>query len=69
MKYWLLGKTLHFLFEHHQLVNRPENVVTATLIAGRVAWRDGAYVPEFGRERYGRVLRHREHEAELAVTA
>ncbi len=56
-------------FEHHQLVNRPENVVTATLIAGRVAWRDGAYVPAFGRERYGRVLRHREHEAELAVTA
>lgn len=70
---WNPVATVHYVwrecFEHHQLVNRPENVVTATLIAGRVAWRDGAYVPEFGRERYGRVLRHREHEAELAVTA
>lgn len=50
-------------FEHHQLVNRPPQVVTQVMIGGHLAWRDGAYTPMFGRERFGRVLRHRNHEA------
>lgn len=51
------------VFEHHQLVNRPQGVVTQVLIAGKLAWSDGHYLPGYGRERYGRVLRHREHAA------
>lgn len=51
------------VFEHHQLVNRPQGVVARTLINGRVVWEQGAYVPAFGRETFGRVLRSREHEA------
>jgi len=49
-------------FDHHQLVNRPEGVVTQVLIAGTLAWDAGAYTPAFGRERMGRVLLNREHE-------
>lgn len=48
-------------FQHHQLVNRPQGVVTAVCVAGRLLWRDGAFTPAFGRERSGRVLLHREH--------
>jgi N-acyl-D-aspartate/D-glutamate deacylase len=48
-------------FGHHQLVNRPKGVVVRTYIAGKLAWQDGAYLPAFGRERFGRVLRHRDH--------
>jgi N-acyl-D-aspartate/D-glutamate deacylase len=56
-------------FEHHQLVNRPEGVVTQVLVAGHLAWSDGEYTPAFGRERMGRVMRHREHEREVALAA
>lgn len=56
-------------FSHHQLVNRPEGVVSGVMIAGRMAWQDGAYRPEFGRERYGRVLLDARHEAGEAVAA
>ncbi|HSW11230.1 MAG TPA: amidohydrolase family protein [Solimonas sp.] len=53
------------LFEAQQLVNRSDGVVSHVMIAGRMAWRDGAYTENFGRERMGRVLLHREHEARL----
>lgn len=53
-------------FEHHQLVNRPDGVVTHVMIAGRMAWRDGAYTAIYGRERLGTVLRHAGHEAGTA---
>jgi len=56
------------VFAHHQLVNRPEGVVTHVMIAGKAAWQDNAYLPAFGRERLGRVLRNIEHERQ-AVTA
>lgn len=48
-------------FQHHQLVNRPEGVVVRTLIAGKCAWEEGAYVAAYGNERYGSVLRNRDH--------
>jgi N-acyl-D-aspartate/D-glutamate deacylase len=56
-------------FQHHQLVNRPEGVVTQVLVAGHLAWDAGAYTPEFGRVRMGRVMRHKEHEQERALAA
>ncbi len=57
------------VFSHHQLVNRPEGVVTHVMIGGRMAWRDGAYTAAYGRERFGRVLRHVEHEYRPAALA
>ena len=50
-------------FQHHQLVNRPRGVVTHVMIGGKLAWADGTYTPAYGRERMGRVLLDREHEA------
>ncbi len=48
-------------FEHHQLVNRPDGVVTHVLIAGQPAWQYGNFTPAFGTQRMGRALRHRDH--------
>ncbi len=56
-------------FQHHQLVNRPEGVVTQVLVAGRLAWDAGAYTPAFGLERMGRVMRNKDHERERALAA
>ncbi|HEX4895076.1 MAG TPA: amidohydrolase family protein [Solimonas sp.] len=50
-------------FEHHQLVNRPDGVVRQVLIGGRLAWSGEGYTEAYGRERFGRVLLDREHEA------
>lgn len=56
-------------FEHHQLVNRPAGVVAAVVVGGKLLWRDGAYLPVFGKERAGRVMRHVEHLAEPVAVA
>lgn len=56
-------------FEAKQLVNRPEGVVAGVMIAGRMAWQDGAYLPGFGQQRYGRVMLDAAHEAGRAVAA
>lgn len=45
------------IFEHEQMVNRPEGVVTCVLIRGEVAWRDGAFGGELGAKPLGRALR------------
>lgn len=50
-------------FAHHQIVNRPDGIVTGVMIGGRMAWQDGAYRAEFGQQRYGRVLLDAKHEA------
>jgi N-acyl-D-aspartate/D-glutamate deacylase len=52
-------------FGHHQLVNRPEGVVTHVMVGGQLAWEGGAYTPAFGRDRLGRVLLNKEHEKRL----
>jgi N-acyl-D-aspartate/D-glutamate deacylase len=62
------------VFEHHQLVNRPEGVVRRVYVAGHCAFAEGAFTPAFGHKRMGRLLRNREHEqaqakAEPAVRA
>jgi N-acyl-D-aspartate/D-glutamate deacylase len=49
-------------FSHHQLVNRPDGVVTQVMIGGKLAWSDGAYTPIFGKQRFGRVLLDKDHE-------
>ncbi|HUR42262.1 MAG TPA: amidohydrolase family protein [Verrucomicrobiae bacterium] len=54
-------------FGHHQLVNRPEGVVTHVMVGGALAWAGGAYTEVFGREKLGRVLLNREHEQAEAV--
>jgi len=56
-------------FEHFQLVNRPEGVVTQVWIGGHLAWDADAYTPAFGRVPMGRVMRHKDHEREIARSA
>lgn len=67
LRSWDPEKTYHFVwrdcFEARQLVNRPEGVVSGVMIAGRMAWQDGAYTPEYGQQRFGRVMLDRAHEA------
>ncbi|HZR35610.1 MAG TPA: N-acyl-D-glutamate deacylase [Nevskia sp.] len=55
------------LFDCHQLVNRPDGVVSQVMVAGKLAWNEGAYTPAYGRERFGRVLRAKDHPAERAL--
>ena len=54
-------------FGCQQLVNRPRGVVTQVMIGGKLAWSDGAYAPAYGQERFGSVLRHRDHLAAPAA--
>ncbi|MES1943026.1 N-acyl-D-glutamate deacylase [Salinisphaera sp. PC39] len=53
-------------FDHHQMVNRVPGVVRHVMVGGAFAWRDGDFTAEFGRRRFGRALRHRDHPAESA---
>lgn len=47
-----------------RVVNRNDAAVTATVINGRVAWREGRFAADFGRQSgYGRFLRAGEHPA------
>ncbi len=73
LKAWDPEKTYRFLwrdcFEAKQLVNRPEGVVSGVMIAGRMAWQDGAYVPDFGQKRFGRLMLNRSHESGVALPA
>jgi N-acyl-D-aspartate/D-glutamate deacylase len=50
-------------FEHEQLVNRSDGVVTHTFIAGGLIWQNG-FTEKFGTEKLGRALRHVDHEAD-----
>jgi N-acyl-D-aspartate/D-glutamate deacylase len=40
-----------------RMVKRSDGVVRQVLVGGRVAFEDAQFVPEFGRERFGRLLR------------
>ena len=52
-------RQLHYreLFQHDQMVNRPEGVVTRVLIRGETAWCDGAVTEALGSRPLGRALR------------
>ena len=43
-------------FDHVQVVNRPPDVVTHTVVGGRLVWADGDPAPALGVERAGAVL-------------
>ncbi|MEM9616512.1 MAG: amidohydrolase family protein [Pseudomonadota bacterium] len=44
-------------FEHEQLVNRSDGVVSATIIGGKVAWRKDRFADDLNHQTYGRVLK------------
>ena len=45
------------LFEHDQMVNRSDGVVSCVLIAGEPVWQDGEFTEALGRQQLGRALR------------
>jgi len=45
------------LFEHRQMVNRPEGIVREVLIRGRTVWEDSDFTAPLGEETLGRALR------------
>ncbi|HEY0664378.1 MAG TPA: amidohydrolase family protein, partial [Thiobacillaceae bacterium] len=73
LRAWDPEQTYRFVhrdcFEAKQLVNRPEGVVAGVMIAGRMAWQDGAYEPAFGQTRFGRVMLNDAHESGVAAIA
>ena len=44
------------LFEHHQMVNRPENIVERVFIRGRTVWRGNDFAEDYGTAPLGRAL-------------
>jgi N-acyl-D-aspartate/D-glutamate deacylase len=40
-----------------RMVKRSDSVVRQVLVGGRLAFEAGKFVPEFGRERFGKLLR------------
>ena len=45
------------LFEHKQMLNRSDGVVSCVLINGEPVWEGGDFTPALGKERLGRLLR------------
>jgi hypothetical protein len=45
------------LFQHQQMFNRSEGVVTSVLINGETVWKDGAATSALGVQKLGRALR------------
>jgi hypothetical protein len=58
---WDCNDTRHYiyrdLFEHHQMVNRPEGIVREVMIRGDIVWEGGDFAGSLGRESLGRALR------------
>lgn len=48
--------TAPFLGGCERLVNRNDDAVSAVLINGQIAWRDGGFTESFGRRRFGQFL-------------
>lgn len=44
-------------FNHEQLVNRPEGVVTSVVIGGKLAWQNDEPTEFLGKEAFGRLLK------------
>ena len=53
------SRQLHYreLFQHDQMVNRSDGVVSCVLINGEPVWRDGTLTPALGSRPLGRALR------------
>jgi N-acyl-D-aspartate/D-glutamate deacylase len=43
-------------FEHEQLVNRSDGVVTATIVAGRPIWQNNKFANDINKSKYGMCL-------------
>lgn len=56
-------------FDHEQMVNRSDGVVTHTFVAGKLAWTGNDFGAELGKSRMGRVLVHRSKEAAADIAA
>jgi N-acyl-D-aspartate/D-glutamate deacylase len=71
LRQWQPESTIRYIrreiFDCEQLVNRPEGVVTQVMIAGKLAWSGTGYTPAYSRERFGRLLRAKDHPAEQAL--
>ena len=71
LQQWQPESTIEYIrrdiFDCAQLVNRPQGVVAQVMIAGKLAWNEGAYTSTYSRERFGRVLRAKDHPAEQAL--
>lgn len=44
-------------FNHEQLVNRPEGVVSTVVIGGKLAWQNGEPTEALGKQPFGRLLK------------
>jgi N-acyl-D-aspartate/D-glutamate deacylase len=44
-----------------RMVKRSDGVVRQVFVGGRLAFEKGQFVPEFGRDRFGRLLRSAHH--------
>jgi hypothetical protein len=45
------------LFEHKQMVNRPDGIVSRVLIRGETVWKDNNFAEALGSKPLGRALR------------
>jgi len=54
-------------FGHHQMVNRVPDVVQQVMVAGKLAWSGDDFTAEFGKQRFGRALRNKQHEQAQVV--
>ena len=65
LRQWNPERTYEFVYRSQlgcrQVINRPKGVVREVMIAGRTAWRDEEYVPDFGQTQFGRVLKPQDH--------
>ena len=61
LKLWDCNETRRLeyreLFDHKQMVNRPEGIVTQVLINGHTVWMDGMFTDVLGNKPLGRALR------------
>ncbi|MGP1274718.1 MAG: amidohydrolase family protein, partial [Caulobacterales bacterium] len=48
------------VFDHEQLVNRSDGVVTHVVVGGGIVWADGGFTSAHGKQKLGRALRHRD---------
>lgn len=56
------------IFNNPQLVNRSDGVVNKVIIAGKLAWDGKGYTEQYGKQAFGRVLRHKDWVGPVAVT-
>ncbi|MEO1038581.1 MAG: N-acyl-D-glutamate deacylase [Pseudomonadota bacterium] len=50
-------------YNHEQLVNRSDGVVSQVIVGGHVAFDAGEFAADAGKTRFARALRHRDHRA------